>query len=223
MIFNYFVCFSLGCLLGDFVFRMLPNECNMIADYLINTFVNVSYNIVYYYSKCEIFFNKYIKKQSQVIYLGGFRVLSPEDVANKLTSVYVKGDPNFVITSDNSVKPISKRITYGEKEPADLVFEPSDIKFMLVEFTIDGNSYKIDLKTDNYNYYMIGNKFTKEFFIYFLFDHMKINYNPKHPLKCGLKIIDHDVNKIELDFTDKNEYIILEKNGYKLNITNHSE
>ena len=31
----------------------------------------------------------------------------------------------------------------------------------------DNNAYKIDLKTNEYNFYMVGNSFTKQFFIYY--------------------------------------------------------
>ena len=38
------------------------------------------------------------------------------------------------------------------------------------------------------------------------------------------KIIDHDVNSIEFEFTDKNESILMEKIGYKmLNTINNNE
>jgi hypothetical protein len=41
--------------------------------------------------------------------------------------------------------------------------------------------------------------------------------------KFIIKMIDHDVNSIEFEFTDKNESIILEKSGYKLlNISNNN-
>ena len=218
MIFSYFSSFALGVLLSDFFDRRFPDEYKLFTDFLTNLFVNVSYNCVYYYSKCEIFFNKYIK--THPIYLAGLKGSSSED---RFYRTYVKGGTDFVITSDKSKKPFAKRITYGEEKYTDLVFEPSDIKFMLIEFKIDDSSHKIDLKTDNYNYYMVGNKFTKDFFIFFLSEHMNIDFKPDCPYKCSLIIIDHDVNKCELDFTDKNEYILLEKKGYKLNVTNHSE
>jgi hypothetical protein len=211
MIFNYFASFALGVLLSDFFDRRFPDEYKLFTDFLTNLFINASYNCVYYYSKCEIFFNKYIK--THPIYLAGLKGLSSEE---RFYRTYVKGDSDFVITSDKSIKPFAKRITYGEEKCTDLVFETSDIKFMLIEFKIDDSSYKIDLKTDNYNYYMVDNKFTKDFFIFFLSEHMKIDYKPDCSYKCSLNFIDHNVNSIALDFTDKNECIILEKNNYKV-------
>ena len=45
----------------------------------------------------------------------------------------------------------------------------------------------------------------------------------KSDTQMTLKIIDHDVNRIEINFTDKNESILLEKNGYKLLIPNDNQ
>ena len=100
--------------------------------------------------------------------------------------------------------------------------EASDIRFMLVELKIGEKTHKIDFKTDDYNYYFVGNKFTKEIFIYYL----RVNgYKDliNNDDKYILKIIDHDVNMITVDFTDKNESIVLEKNSYRISITNHSD
>jgi hypothetical protein len=76
----------------------------------------------------------------------------------------------------------------------------SDIKFMLIEFKIGETVYKIDLKTDKFNYYLLGNKFTKDFFIFYIETHL----NKKHDTSnnnCSLKIIDHNVNQLEIEFT----------------------
>ena len=86
----------------------------------------------------------------------------------------------------------------------------------------DNSSYKIDLKTDEFNFYIIGNSFTRQFFVYYLKQILKINEEIKDDVIFSLKIIDHDVNTVELDFIDKNEGILLEKSGYKLLKLTHS-
>ena len=91
-----------------------------------------------------------------------------------------------------------------------------------MEFKIgDNEPYKVDLKTDKFNYYLVGNKFTKQFFIFYLKNYLEIKEIKDD--KVNLKIIDHDINTFEIDFTDKNESIVLEKNGYQLSIINHNE
>jgi hypothetical protein len=59
--------------------------------------------------------------------------------------------------------------------------------------------------------------------MFYLKHYLKLNYEIKDTDKITLKIIDHDVNTINLDFTDKNEAILLEKNSYNLTIINHNK
>jgi hypothetical protein len=63
---------------------------------------------------------------------------------------------------------------------------------------------------------VVGNSFNKQFFVYYLKQILKISEEINDDDKFSLKVIDNDVNTVELDFTDKNESILLEKNGYKL-------
>ena len=63
---------------------------------------------------------------------------------------------------------------------------------------------------------MVGNKFSKSFFRYYLQNILKINKEYLENSKFSVKIIDNDVNIVEFDFTEKNETILLEKNSYKI-------
>jgi hypothetical protein len=112
---------------------------------------------------------------------------------------------------------------YDLKEPLSFS-EVSDIKFLLIELKVgENNSHKIDLKTDEFNFYMVGNSFNKQFFIYYLKQIVKSSQEIKDDDKISIKFIDHDVNTFELDFTDQNERILLEKPGYKLLNLNDSD
>lgn len=219
MIFRLLNSFLLGILFADFMERRFPEQFK-------NFVMNISYNGIYYYSKCQIFFIKYIAKNPMYL-----KIMETIEAKNKsrLEYLFVKDNfhyhynididlPDLIIASDLSKNPAPKRVIY-EKNYTDVVFEESKIKFMLIEFIFGGNSYKINLKTDTYNYYMVGNKFTKDFFIFYINEYLLSKYD-QHETdkyeKYTLKMIDHDVNKIELEFTDKNESILLEKNTYKL-------
>jgi hypothetical protein len=234
-VYDFFIGFSIGLLLNDFFDRRFPNQYKIFSDYLTNLFVNVSFNCIYYYTKCQIFFTTYI--ESNPIYLKIINAIQSK--INKTTKkslevLFIKDNfhynipidlPDFIITSNLSTTPVAKRIT-SEENYQNVVFEECNIKFMLVEFQIGEKLYKIDLKTDKYNYYMIDNKFTKDFFIFYINEYLLTKYE-QHEVnkyeKYILKIIDNDVNKVEIVFTDKNESILLEKNGYKLTITNHKD
>ena len=113
-----------------------------------------------------------------------------------------------------------RRLFY-KKDEIDNSFLESNIKFILIEFKIGENTYKIDLNRDHFNYYLVGNKFTKEFFIFYIKNHLHIHNKINNNDNCNIKIIDHDVNSIQVDFTDKNESIFLDKTSYRIDITNH--
>lgn len=211
--------FLLVILFVDFIERRFSCEFK-------NFVINISYNSIYYYSKCQLLFIKYISKNP--IYLKIMEAKTkPNTTENCLDLVFVKDNlhyiiavdsPDLIITSDLSKKPVPKRITYEENH-TDVVFEETNFKFLLIEFTFGEKSYKIDLKNDTYNYYMVGNKLTKDFFIFYINEHLLSECNQhetKENEKYALKIIDNIVNTIEIVFTDKNESILLEKSTYKL-------
>jgi hypothetical protein len=129
---------------------------------------------------------------------------------------------DFIIYSDG--KSINKKLLTEASVDKKYDYEMSDIRFILVELKIGDNTYKIDLKTDNYNFYVVGNCFTKNFFIYYLTEILKPTQQLDNDNKFIIKIIDHTVDTFEFEFTDKNESILLEKNGYKfLNTSNNNE
>jgi hypothetical protein len=100
--------------------------------------------------------------------------------------------------------------------------EYSDIKFMLVEIKIGENkTYKIDLKTNEYNFYLVGNKFTKDFFVYYLINHLNIGETDLNEANISIKIIDHNVENFQMNFTDRNESIVLRKNDYIAELNNN--
>lgn len=216
--------FIIGALLADMLERRFPEQFH-------NFIISLSYNCIYYYGKLQIFFIKYIA--TNPLYL---KVIDSIEAKTKNTStnnelefLFIKDNhhytvpidlPDLIIKTDTSKKPASKRITYNGSYK-DISFEESDIKFILVEFVVGEKIYKIDLKTDEYNYYMIGNEFTKKFFIYYINEHLLSKYE-QHDLdvneKYSLKIIDNNVIRHILDFTDKNESLELDKDCYKWNI-----
>ena len=86
--------------------------------------------------------------------------------------------------------------------------EGSNIRFLMVECL----GKNLALKSDDYNYYVVGNKFSKDFFAYFLH-----RYHQQETREIAkVKIIDSNVNTVEVEFTNKGESILLEKDGYKI-------
>jgi hypothetical protein len=124
----------------------------------------------------------------------------------------------IIITSHNESGSIHKKIIYKGENVDNNLTEESGIKFMLIELQIgEKEVHKIDLKSDKFNYYLAGNKFNKQFFIYYLRQYLNINKEINDADKISLKILDHDVNTVVLELSDKNASLELENNNYKLN------
>ncbi len=206
--------------------------------------VNISYNCIYLFSKMQIFLANSNEKLTNFIEISPTLLQIKNNINQflkpsipimhefikdgKPINIFngIENDYDFRIVSwmDEKNNYINKKIVYYKDFDMSSLSVASDIKFILIELKIGENNipYKIDLKTDNFNYYLVENKFNKQFFIYYLKNYLKIeeiNYDEK----ISLKIIDHDVNTFELDFTDKNEIIVLKKNGYQASNNNHNE
>lgn len=216
----------IGILFADMLERRFPQQFKDILT-------NVTFNALYLYSKMQI---KLVKWQINIINfiesnptLSKIKteldtIMKPRVVT--LTEFVKNGEYlrledasncDFALFSwlgvDN--KCVNKKIIYDINEPMTMV-ECSDIKFILIEMQNGENKYKVDLKTDDYNFYLVGNTFTKQFFMYYLKQKMQANPSINYDGQFSLKIIDHNVNSLEIVFTDKNESIVLEKNEYKI-------
>jgi len=226
----------LAILLNDYLKRNYPDKYQELI-------VSISYNLIYLYSKAQILYmnlirvvNKKIEENPNLLKLRNDLDLLLKPKSGIITMLdYIKNGNSVNITSDtecdfmiyswldNNKNCVNKKLVYDLKEPLSFA-EVSDIKFLLIELKVgENNSHKIDLKTDEFNFYLVGNSFTKQFFIYYLKQIVKSTEEIKDDDKINLKFIDHDVNTIDLDFTDKNENIILEKTGYKLSNLNISD
>jgi hypothetical protein len=193
--------------------------------------IDFSFGCIYLFSRFQIFvvrlnnnLNKFIDENPLLL-----------KIKNNINKILTKNNnesitlhyENYKFCVQNYVKDglIYKKIIYDENIiPSS--FEQCEIKFMLIEFCIGDkncNKYKIDLKTSLFDFYLVGNKFTKEFFIFYIKIYLNISDNINNDDKCYLKIIDHDINSVCLEFNNENDSIILEKNGYKLISTNHSD
>ena len=222
----------LAILLNDYLKRNYPDKYQELI-------VSISYNLIYLYSKAQILYmnlirvvNKKIEENPNLLKLrndldlllkpksGIVTMLEYVRNGNLVDITSDKGDNecDFTIYSwlDSTKSCVNKKLLYDSKEPLSFS-EVSDIKFFLVELKFgEKNSHKIELKTDEFNFYVVGNSFNKQFFIYYLKQILKISEEIKDDDKFNLKILDHNVNTVELDFTDQNESILLEKTGYKL-------
>lgn len=229
-IFNFFRTYLLSVLLIDYIERTYPKKYDEF-------FVTISYNLIYVYSKVQIYYmnivktvNKKIEETPKLLKLKNDldlllnkkndTVIMIECIKNGVLSDNLSTtECDFALYSrlDDSNKCLNKKIVYDLDESNE-IYEVSTIKFLLVELKNADKTYKIDLKTDTYNFYIVGNRFTKQFFQYYLTEILKINESIDN---YNVSIIDHNVNRVELDFSDENVHIFLEKTEYKLSIKNN--
>lgn len=167
----------------------------------------------------EILNNIYKKNLSKnVIYQITDNEVNERYYINQMEYYFTEKEKSFYILSDNEnpVDNCINKIIY-HSTPFSKVYEVSDIKFILLEVSIQDKSYKINLKDDTYNYYIVGNILDKRFFLYFL---RKYNlYSPSNTEetlkndKLVVKIIDCNADLKEYEITETN-FILIQKNSY---------
>lgn len=216
-------------LFADVLERRFPNEFKRIM-------IEITINCIYAFSKLQIYFsqtnntiNRIIDsnptltklKNDVKIFLKQDKSVKKEYIKDGKTIVQnISDEYDFVIiTSHSETGSLHKKIVYKGENVDNNLPEESVIKFMLLELQIGENTnlYKVDLKSDKFNYYLVGNKFNKQFFIYYLRQYLNVNKEINDDDKISLKILDHDVNTVILELSDKNASLELENNNYRLN------
>jgi hypothetical protein len=93
-------------------------------------------------------------------------------------------------------------------------YEISNIKFIAINLTHNNKTYQIQLKTPEYNYYIVDNIIGKTFFNYYLVNILKVvNSSLDSNFKYNLEIMDHNVNMFTLN---ENQSIIFKKDSYDI-------
>lgn len=121
-----------------------------------------------------------------------------------------------VVLHDNDNEGKCKNKIYMEKRPelkeGKLDYKLTKFAFMMVELEHNNEKHIIELKNDEYNYYIVNNSLNKNFFKYYLKNILKapINYNN---FDYTVTIIDHNVNFITLL---PEQYIIFNETDYTI-------
>ena len=129
-------------------------------------------------------------------------------------------DKNSIYIYSDDINPMEEtcinKVIITEN-PVSLVYDTSDIKFILLEVLINDNVYKINLRDKTYNYYIHNNILNRQFFIYYLktyySDQITKQLNNNFPEKFTIKLIDQNIDVKELEISDTH-YIKLFKEGY---------
>jgi hypothetical protein len=222
MIFYTLNSLVIGTLILDFLDRRFPNELKLFIT-------NLSINALYYFGVFQISLFKMNNKVDEYIESNETIFKIKKQIEKQIVNFFNKNSDYYKTSLENSFeicdnydfyiqnfinddKSINKQICFKDGDA--VINETSEIKFMLVELKIGDNIYKIDLKNKLFNYYLVGNKFTKNFFAYYL----EKNNSDVEYLKQDfmLYIIDHNIKKVDIELKDNEGGFVIEKNDYKV-------
>jgi hypothetical protein len=219
--------------LNDYFKRMYPQKYE-------ETLIQLSLNLINLYSKCQIVFTKvfkytnefsetnpYVKKIIDEIYKVNIvknEICQIKNTGEIIVKYYTDDKEKYFdyysndlyIYSDNKDKCVNKVILH--MQPFTSEYEVSDLRFLMVELIISNDTFKIDLKTDEYNYYIVNNILDKKFFVFFLTYYKICNlsnycHNINSIEKFNIKIIDQNVKIKELEISDS-KFIIIKKHDF---------
>ena len=216
---------------------------NSIKNILQNFGIKIAYNIIYFYGVCQIkcnqiynYISPYLKKYYIFLFISNNSEVTINEEPKIEVEVFDIGtnitvfkneldkmeldkmeldkmeflNPVVILISD-----INKKILYDlEKENWNNHFELSNISFIALYLNYNNERYHINLKTDKYNYYLVGNVINKFFLQYYINTVLNnSNFTIDDKKSYSLELMDHEVNMIYLDIEDS---IIIEKNRYHI-------
>ena len=199
-------------------------------DFVKAVGIKIVYNTIYFYSACQIkctqaynYLIPYFKNNENI---NQIKIDLFDINTNKLSNILEKDLQNIVkdnlyianIDGINNVNKNKSSITNKliiDKNSVCLAFDVSNITFIALYLNYNDMLYNINLKTDEFNYYLVGNIIDKYFVQYYINTVLNLNFSYKElEIKTyQLELVDHNVNIINLNFEQS---IIIEKDGYRI-------
>lgn len=201
-----------------------------------------SYNCIYYFSCGQIKFNKYLRPYVHQLFDKFLSFIgyndTPQFTPEIIYSFYNNG--NVVMFEKYKNLPIVKpeqfdlfvmsKQDYNQNNDTYISnhicsqqiienpkFIESSIKFLNIILIYNNKEYEIKLKDkytyNNNNYYIIDNILDCAFFKYYISDNQLIKNIDYNNFKYKLRILDHNVNSVELDET---QAIVILKDSYEI-------
>ena len=208
---------------------------NGFLFYLNEYLYEYGYKIVLQYSKCEIYLKPYLKpcedvydtyispffsfgrkKNSMEIVKNGETIFT-SDEKEYLKYESLEGDYDFIVYSDVSKHGKTNNVIYKTIPTDGYHYKTSNVSFFLVDFEyLENNSVpqEIHFKTDEYNYYIVGNEINEAFMKYFLQKHYPDLYKGENT-RYTLTIIDNNVSKVIIDNKQSIQFL---ENSYNLDV-----
>ena len=219
-------------ILGIIAFLSLkPDFCKSIGIKLI-------YNIIYFYSACQIkctqaynYLLPYFKSDEIIdkvtieqfnIYTNDLVTTSKHtlDVADIGYELNNELNKLFIVSKscDDSLNASITNKLIIDKNNVCLLFDVSKIIFVALYLNYNSVRYNINLKTNDFNYYLVGNVIDKYFVQYYINTvlGLKFSYTDPEITTYQLELLDNNVNMVYLNydqsiFIDKDRYHIINK------------
>lgn len=136
-----------------------------------------------------------------------------EDVKKEDIKTHLNDRIELMIITDynNTCTNTSNKICISKNIDEISNCDVSNIKFIDLSLTYNGDTHKIHLKNDDHNFYIVNNKIDETFMKYYLTNILKMNIDDN--FKYDLQLIDHEVN---ISLLDNNHSIIIEKDSYRI-------
>ncbi len=199
--------------------------CKKYNNLLLNSLFYVMYKLIYVFSFLQI---KCIKAYNIIIPLITVTIVKEGDkicnayISNKEYKYYKNGKQ--LLDNSNSVIDLAiindknsglcLLVNDSEGEGEEPCIEESKVTFISVSLVYNEEKYKINLKTPEYNFYVIGNKIDKSFLQYYLTNILQIDVVEEETnFEYFLEIMDNDVNFV---FLNERQYILFKDDKYLL-------
>jgi hypothetical protein len=197
--------------------------CKKYNNLLLNSLFYVMYKLIYVFSFLQI---KCIKAYNLI---NPFLTVTIVKEGDKICSAYIsnkeykyyKNGKQLVDKSNSEIdlaiikdKNSGLCLLVNGSEGEEPCIEESKITFISVTLNYNGEKYKINLKTPEYNFYVIGNRIDKSFLQYYLTNILQIDVAEEETnFEYFLEIMDNDVNFV---FLNEKQYILFKEDKYLL-------
>ena len=214
-----------------YVYSVCEINCAKVYNYILPCIKSIQINTHFFLEKHNIISQNEVISNTESMNTRievynhiGLQVLQ-KDVSKKFKDMIIC-DLEYVddfsyytmIVTDLNKKNIQNKKIINNLDNYEFKFETSDITFIALYLNYNDVRYNINLKTDEFNFYVVGNIINKSFIQYYikniLHDNILINTD-ETPFLYKLELMDHEVNVLELNETQS---IIIEKNGYRIGI-----
>ena len=204
--------------------------------------IKLIYNIIYFYSACQIKCNQaynyllpYFKNDEVIdkVTMEQFNTDTGEllTITKHILDIADKFENKLFIVSKNIINNVGNNVSGDDglgsnnilmtnkliidKNNICLSFDTSNITFIALYLNYNGQRYNINLKTDDVNYYLVGNKIDKNFVKYYINTVLCLKFSYAEPeIKTyELELMDHEVNIVYLT---SEQSIIIDKDGYHI-------